>query len=224
MSDEIPEICGNLKKFGYKIISSDHVEELLPFESRHSDMQCLKIKDKFFVLKNCCDLFSKLISEDLDVAITEKSAFSKYPSNVLLNCLYINNKLYCKESAIDNSVKKFCTDENIEIINVNQGYSKCSTAVIGDTFITSDKGIYKALRENGVEGLLINSGDIDLNGVDYGFIGGCCFADEYNVYFTGDVTKHKDYEIIENSCYNQNKNIICLTNKKLYDIGGFIII
>ena len=224
MSGEKPELEKNITQFGYEIIESEVLQDLLPFEKQHADMQCLKIKDTYFVLKNCKFLAAKLRNLNLKVIETATSAYEKYPENILLNCLYIKNKLFCRVKSTDNTVIEFCNQENIQIINVNQGYAKCSTAVIDDSFITSDKGIFKALLQNGVEGILITPRGIQLDGVDYGFIGGCCFSDEHNVYFTGDITKHSDFEKIQDFCYKKNRNIICLSNKKLYDIGGFIAI
>lgn len=224
VSAEHREITGNLQKFGYEIIASEKVNCFLSFEQKHADMQCLKIKDTYFVLKNCKTLYENLENLGLNVVVTTSEAKGKYPYNVLLNCVYIKDKLYCKRDSVDETVLRFCEKENIEIINVNQGYTKCSTAIVDDKIITSDMGIFKAMTQNGVEGLLIKTGDIKLENVNYGFIGGCCFADADNVYFSGDITKHKDYKEIEKFCHNNKKNIVCLTNKELYDIGGFVVI
>jgi len=224
MSGEKTELVANISKFGYNIINSENLDELLPFEKTHTDIQCLKIRNHYFVLKNCQSLISTLKKLKLNVTETSSLATKNYPNNILLNCLYINNKLFCKKKAVDKTVLEFCKNESIEVINVNQGYTKCSTAVIDDSFITSDKGIYEKLTECGVEGILIKAGEIQLDGVDYGFIGGCCFCDDENAYFTGDVTKHSDYNKIKELCFSKNKNIVRLSKNKLYDIGGFVAI
>ena len=88
----------------------------------------------------------------------------------------------------------------------------------------ADKGIFDAMTENGEEGLLIDSGDIDLDGVDYGFIGGTSFFDNNTAYFTGDITKHKSYNKINVFLKRYKIQTKRLTYKKLYDIGGFIVI
>ncbi|MBR1731215.1 MAG: hypothetical protein IJ725_02135, partial [Ruminococcus sp.] len=93
-----------------------------------------------------------------------------------------------------------------------------------DCFITADKGIYKAMTENRVEGLLIESGDIDLDGVDYGFIGGCSFFDNNIVQFCGDYNKHKNADDIITFLCRRRISICGLSNNKLYDIGGAIVI
>ncbi len=222
MSGIKPELCQNLTKFGYEISKTDELNTLHSFESTHADMQCLKINDTVFVLNECKKLTENLEKMKVNIVKTQGKIGKKYPQNVLLNALYIGEKLYCKIDSIDKSVIDYCKNNSIELVNLNQGYSKCATAVIDDTFITADKGIYDTLTQNRVEGLLIEPGYIDLIGVNYGFIGGCCFADEQNVYFTGDITKHKNFDKIEELCFNKNKSIICLSQNKLYDIGGFV--
>lgn len=223
MSDEKSDINESIRR-NYNIIPTDTVNELLPLESRHADMQCLRIENTFFVLKEAVNLRNKLCSIGLKVITTEEEITAKYPKNVLLNAVYMKRKLFCRTDATADVVKEYCKKHNIKLINVNQGYTKCSTALIGNSFLTADKGIYEAMTENGVEGLLINSGDIDLDGVDYGFIGGCSLLDNGTAYFTGDITKHKSYKIIKGFLKEHGIKTTCLSNKKLYDIGGFIVI
>lgn len=224
MSTELAEVNKNLRRLGFNIIETECVEAFLPFERRHADMQCLRINDTFFVLKECKTLTETIQKMGYNVIQTEKNASGKYPYNVLLNAVYIENKLFCNEKALDNSVKKYCAKNGIDIINIKQGYTKCSTAIIGNCFITSDKGIFDTMTRSGVEGLLIDSGNIELKGVDYGFIGGCCFSDNKNTYYTGNIKKHPNYIEIKQFCDSKNINLVCLAERNLYDIGGFIVI
>ncbi len=224
MSDEKADMNNKIVQLGYEIIPTDKLSILHPFEQRHADMQSLLIKDSVFVLKEAENLISKLKRTKLNVIITQDNIQRDYPDNIALNAVYINNKLFGKVDSIDLKVKEYCLKNNIELINVNQGYTKCSTAIFGSCFITADKGIFDSMTESGEEGLLIQSGDIALDGVDYGFIGGCSFYDNNTAYFTGDIKKHKSYNDIQRFLSNRKINIECLTNKKLYDIGGFIII
>lgn len=224
MSTEDIEVTENLLKLGFNIIPSENVSAFLPFERRHADMQCLRINDTFFVLKECKRLIKVIREIGYKVIETENNISEKYPGNVLLNAIYLENKLYCNLSALDRSVKKYCNNNETELINVKQGYTKCSTAIVGNGFITADKGIFEAMTRSGVEGLLIESGDIELKGVDYGFIGGCCFSDNKNVYFTGNIKNHPNYNEIKGFCDDKNLNIVCLSKHNLYDIGGFILL
>ena len=91
----------------------------------------------------------------------------------MLNFLFFNNKLYGKVSAIDPTLYKYCVKNDIEIVNINQGYARCSTLILNNrTAVTADISIKNALEKNGAEVLLISSGDIKLEEYDYGFIGG----------------------------------------------------
>lgn len=224
MSDEMSDINQSIQKLGYNIVATDDIRCLLPFERQHADIQCLRINDTFFVLKEAKKLKDKLLSLQLRTVETDEEIIAEYPQNILLNAVYINKRLYCKENSVAKAVKKYCNSNNIQIVNVKQGYTKCSTAVFDDCFITADKGIFKAMRENGEEGLLIDSGDIELNGVDYGFIGGASFYDNGTAYFTGDIKQHKSYKSIKDFLSERNIETVCLTNNRLYDTGGFIVI
>lgn len=224
MSTEFPNLVDEVKKHGFNVIASDNNGILYDFEKRHADMQCLKIEDTLFILNECKELKKKLSAFEKKIIVTERKIGQIYPNNVLLNAVYVNNKLFCNNKGIDTSVTKFCNENNIDIINVSQGYTKCSTALIDNCFITADVGIFNSMTSNGVEGLLIKNGSIHLKGVDYGFIGGCCFGYGNAVYFTGDIMKHPEGEKITDFLHKHNKNIVCLSNEKLYDIGGFVIV
>ncbi|MGN1131047.1 MAG: DUF6873 family GME fold protein [Ruminococcus sp.] len=224
MSTEFPNLVDEVKKHGFNVIPSESNKILYDFEKRHADMQCLKIEDTLFVLNECNELKKKLSTFRERIIVTERNIEKIYPNNVLLNSVYINRKLFCYIKGTDTSVLKFCDENDIEIINVSQGYTKCSTAIIDNYFITADVGIYNSMTSNGVKGMLINNGSIQLNGVDYGFIGGCCFCCDDIVYFTGDITKHPEVEKISDFLHKHNKDIVCLSNEKLYDIGGFVIV
>lgn len=223
MSDEKPDINKFISN-SYNIIPTDTITELLPFERRHTDMQCLRIRDTFFVLKEAVNLQNKLRSIGLQVITTEEDIAAEYPKNVLLNAVYMNEALYCKVDSIADIVKNYCKEHRIKLINVNQGYTKCSTAILNECFITADKGIYKAMTENGEEGVLIESGDIELKGVDYGFIGGSSFYDNSTAYFSGDIKQHRSYNKINELLKKKSIRIKSLTDNRIYDIGGFIVI
>lgn len=224
MSDEFPQFCKIVESFGNTVIASDRVEVLNEPEQRHTDMQILAINDKIFLLKECKSLRNKL-KFCYNVIPTKDDIGRKYPECVKLNGLFLQNRLFCKSSSLDNSVKEYCKENNIKIINVNQGYSRCSTAIIGNkAAITSDPSIYNALKKEGIEALKINPGHIVINGYDYGFIGGASInLDENRIAFFGDISLHPDYPLIENFCKSQNVRIISLCKGVVpVDIGGAV--
>lgn len=209
MSKKYPCFCEELNKFGYEIIPTKKINTFLEPEQYHADMQILCIKNKVITLDDCI-----------------KKPGKNYPENILLNCLYHNNKLYGKLSATDSLVREYCRENNIETVNVNQGYTRCSTLVVNEkAVITADKSIEKGMKNNGVEVLLISAGNIVLEGFDYGFIGGASFSDNNTIYFFGDITKHPDYNKIKEftSKHNSIIEILCKT-QPLTDIGGAVLI
>lgn len=209
ISDLYPCFCDELRNLDYNIIPTKKINEFYLPEQKHADMQLLKIKDRIFTLENCAGKPER-----------------KYPYNVLLNCLYFNDKLYGKLTAVDDSVIAYCKQNGIETVNVNQGYTRCSTLVISEkAAITADKSIEKALKNDGAEVLLISPGNIVLEGFDYGFIGGAGFADNRTVYFFGDITKHPDFVKISafTEKYNSKIEILC-QKQPLTDIGGAVLL
>ncbi len=223
MSDKYPQFVRKIEKIGHRVIVSDIISVFPVPEQQHADMQTLKIDDSIFILNECSDLKKSL--DDRNIIICQKSAGNKYPNNVLLNFLYLNRKLYGKISALEPRLKQYCVDNDIEIININQGYARCSTLVIKENaVITSDKSIEKTLKNNGADVLLISSGNIVLDGFDYGFIGGASGKlDESTVVFFGNIKNHPDYNIIENFCEKYNVVIKIISKEiPLTDIGGIV--
>ena len=110
------------------------------------------------------------------------------------------------------------------MINVKQGYCKCSICIVDDnSIITSDEGIYKEVIKYGIDCLLIQKGHIDLFELDYGFIGGCSgLISDKTLMFFGDIKKHPDYNKINTFVSSKNKTIISLSDENLLDLGSLI--
>ena len=208
MSPQYPCFCEALAEYGYDIIPSKKIKAFYEPERFHADMQALRINDKLFTLENCI-----------------KKAGKKYPENVLLNCLFLNETLYGRLDSVDDTVLEHCRKSGIKTVNVNQGYARCYSLQIADNaVITADKSIEKALKNNGAEVLLISPGHIKLKGFEYGFIGGAGFYDDNTVYFFGNIKKHPDHKKIREFVkrYNTDIEILC-QDVPLTDIGGAVL-
>ena len=131
-----------LSKMGHNVIFSDTVKAFPQPEQAHADMQILTINNTVFVLQECEKLKTLPYKENL--IICKSKAGKKYPENVLLNFLFFNNKLYGKVSVIDPTLYKYCVKNDIEIVNINQGYARCSTLILNNrTAVTADISIKK---------------------------------------------------------------------------------
>lgn len=221
MSDKYPQFVRELVRRGHRIIPSECVKTLVLPEQKHADMQILNINNDIFILRECAELQNKL--KNKNIIRCKNTAGEKYPANILLNFLCLKNTLYGKISAIDPVLKGYCLKNNIKMINVNQGYCRCSTAVVSENAaITADKTIEKAFKENGADVLTINPGNIDIDGFNYGFIGGASGKiDDNTIIFFGNLKEHPDYLKIKEFCkkHNVKIDIIC-PELPLTDIGG----
>lgn len=223
ISDKYRCFVKEIENLGHTVISSDTVKVFPIPEQKHADMQILPINNDIFILNECTALVKKLSNERL--LFCNKKAGKKYPENILLNFLFLNNTLYGKLSTIDKNLLDYCKENSIRTININQGYARCSTLVINNnTVITSDLSIEKALKNDGVEVLLISSGNIVLDGYNYGFIGGAGGKIvENTVAFFGNIQNHPDYILIEEFCKKHNVTIkVICKDMPLTDIGGIV--
>jgi len=95
-----------------------------------------------------------------------------------------------------------------------------------NAIITADKSIAYESDKHGIDVLLINPGNIILDGFEYGFIGGATFLINKALYFTGSIDafpeneKKKMLEFIS----SHNVEIRFLSDNPVFDIGSAIII
>lgn len=127
---------------------------------------------------------------------------------------YIHNDF--TEENIERSLK----ERNFKHLFVKQGYSRCSIIPLRESLITSDYGIYKALKDK-VNIILLDNDKIELDGFDRGFIGGTCGLVQDKLIFTGDISRHKSFDLIKKSCDRENIKII-YPEVPLVDIGSLI--
>lgn len=217
-------IYDKLNEIGINTVFSEEVCNLISYERFHADMQLLVINDTAFIPDQVSRLYDKVSSYFSNTVIC-KSIKGKYPGNVALNAALIGKYLFCKASAIACEVYEYCSKNGITIVNVKQGYTKCSTLIVDKkAIITADIGIYKAAEKYEIDCLLIKPGYIYLDDKNYGFIGGASAVIGESVLFFGDINTHPDAESMINFIKKHNKNCISLTDHKLSDIGGAVLL
>ena len=197
----------------------------MPYERDHVDLQCLILNDTAFVLNRCQRLF-KALSDRYHVIECGECFKGAYPYNVGLNAIFLDGKLLCRIKSLDDKVKEYCEKHNIKLLHVNQGYAKCSCAIVSDrALITADQGIAKALADTSIDFLTIGEGSVELEGAKYGFIGGASGydGDKRTLYFCGDIKRHPDYLKIKCFCDDHGTRIVSLSDDNLTDIGGIIL-
>lgn len=145
-----------------------------------------------------------------------------YPETCLLNAVstdnvFIHNTKFTHPELLDAAKRS-----QRQIVNVTQGYVRCTTLPLDDsTFITSDRGIHKALQAD-YDSTLIRQGFILLDSHEYGFLGGTAGRIGDTVYFNGDVTRHPDYQVIKGKCDELALEIWYVEGEPLRDIGSIL--
>ena len=226
ISDEYPVFADALKEYGFDVLYSESIDSFIPYERRHADMQCLIIDDSAFILERCKRLVSEL-KNAYNVIPCCECISGEYPKNVPLNAAVVGRYVLARLNSLDPNVIDYCSTHGYELINVNQGYTKCSCAKVSDdAIITADRGIYNSAKELKIDALLIEEGRVRLSGADYGFIGGASGLHEDDcgrtLYFCGDITRHPDYISIKEFCDKHDTKMISLTDSELTDVGGII--
>jgi len=134
--------------------------------------------------------------------------------------ILVNNASVSRDSLLlDKNIKEFK-----RIIDVNQGYARCSVAVIDkNSVITADEAIARKLSGEGFDVLRIRPGCIELPGYDYGFIGGCCGKlSSDKILFCGNPLNHPDGRLITEFIKSKDIEIITTDESNLFDFGGIV--
>ncbi len=208
---------------GIDVLKNEPNTDIDSSVSKHADMAALNIGEGIIILdKKQIMLRRKLAELGFTVLETAENIKGQYPEDVKLNFSLIGdyavgNFNYADSVLLQNiSAKK--------LINVKQGYCKCSVLVVDEnSVITDDVSICRKMEAGGFDTLLIEKGDIYLEGHEYGFIGGASGKISKNtVVFFGDISIHTDFEKIKKFLREHGCSYACTDNGKLRDIGGFV--
>ncbi len=220
------EIYKNLKKLKLRVIKTIAHKKVDSSIKYHPDIVMHPINNNTLVIEPSVYDYYKDEFKDTNIKIIkgEKSLDSKYPLDIAYNVGRIGTLAVHNFQHTDKVLKHYLKRSNLELINVNQGYTKCSMAIVGERdIITSDNFIDKVLKEHGINSLLIKSGHIFLENQNYGFIGGCTGnISNREVVFSGSLDMHPEKTRIEDFIYSLNKEIVYLSKETINDIGTII--
>lgn len=214
-----------LSESGFELLKIEPADYLAEPVSSHPDMIFFSGFGKLFCHKNYYEQNESLIQKiselsSSDIVLSCENTNQTYPYDVLFNACLIGSSLICNPNTLSGYILDEAHKANINIIPVKQGYTKCSCAVISEnSIITSDKGIFSSCLNNSIDALLIQPGFVSLPGYNYGFIGGTSGHYGDNVYFSGDLRHHPDYERIIEFIYHHHKKYTALSNDELIDLG-----
>lgn len=144
-----------------------------------------------------------------------------YPSSAIYNAVITDNYLIHNLKITDPAILE--TFNNRKQLHVNQGYTRCNLIPLNSqAFITSDRGIEKALTAEGLEVLYIDPSPVVLKGQKHGFFPGCCGILNDLVLITGSLNYHPQKEEIINFISSNGLKIKELFDGKLTDVGSIL--
>ena len=217
-------VKATLCDMGFSLIQMPPFPALQTPVSAHPDMLLFIADKKVFCHADYQKIAKAALDEIADVGYeiitTKENIGAEYPHDVLFNALSLSKHVYGKLENVSKLIKEYAEERSITLHSAKQGYAKCSVAKVGErAAITSDTSLYKAIKADGYDALLISAGHIGISEYDTGFIGGCSGCDGERVYFSGNIELHPDAEAIKEFCKAHNMEVVSLSDKPLFDIG-----
>ncbi|MBQ8258570.1 MAG: hypothetical protein IJY97_03315 [Clostridia bacterium] len=196
----------------------------------HGDLLIFKIDNKLVTRKSYYRTAKDKIdlicdNGGLELVLSDVEAGDHYPNDCGLCTVISGKNIICRNVSTDVEILRLADDLGYNLLNVQQGYSKCSCAVLADgAIITADRGIAKVTLENDIDTLLITEGNVALPGYSYGFIGGATGICDDKLYFSGNLKSHPDHKTIEEFAKKHDTECISLSDGNLFDVGSLIFI
>ena len=215
-------IKNELTRLGISIIESPPADQMTSPVKNHADIVLHHLEGNRFVSEPSTYQYFKDAFPEAEIICGKKILKDSYPDDCFYNVARISDDVFMKVA--DDFILDFDNLNYTKKIYTRQGYCKCNICVVSEkAFITSDIGICKAGQDNGFDVLKIREGYIDIDGYEYGFIGGASgLVSDDTMVFCGDVLSHPDSERIKSFLRNYNIYIQCLSKEPLTDIGSVI--
>lgn len=220
------EAIEKIERLNIRVIPTIPCKEVSDPISYHPDIVIHPVNHNTIVVApNVFEYYSDVLSKTgIKVIKGDKKLDKDYPYDIAYNVGRVDRFAIHNFKHTDEKLMYYLEKEGLEFINVKQGYTKCSIAVVDrKAVITSDYPIYKKLIELGVDVLLIEPGYIRLDGYPYGFVGGTCgnLSGE-TIAFSGKFLCHPDRLKISSFLKKYNKKVLWLRNENVTDIGTII--
>jgi len=196
--------------------------------SSHADLSVFSFENTLFAAKYLENTeFCRFLQKNsIKFTFIEENQGEKYPNDAQLNICLLGRKFIYNPRTASLKVIEHLRTHGREGIECKQGYTRCSVCAVDEnSIITSDAGIAGKCRRSNLDVLEISPGHIELQGFDYGFIGGASIKLSNDILaFTGTLSEHPQYKIIEGYIKSKGLEVIYLTDLPAFDIGSAIII
>lgn len=214
----------SLNQMGIEVVPVKSDNRLDSRVCSHADLSLIHPGRNRLITTNRNILSLKETLPGLCIDFSDEEINSLYPGDCRMNACLIGKYAFINRRTASNYLISSLSGLSYEMLEVQQGYTKCSICVVSENaIITSDIGIHCKAKESGIDSLLISPGYIDLPGYKYGFIGGASFKISDNVIaFTGSLDSHPDKDNIEHFLCKYDVIPKYLTDNCIFDIGSAI--
>ncbi len=217
-----------LRVYGWQPVAVPYCTTVHPSLQGHVDLQLFVIDDdEVVVYKNMPKGFIDfLLTIFKRVSVGENTLNAEYPLDIPYNACRVGDSFFHRLDCTDSVLLERVANAGYNTVHTAQGYTGCSVLVIADNaIITADKHIADQAQRNGYDVLLINAGSIHLQGMNYGFIGGCGGWDGgQTIYFCGSLETHPQKKEISAFVKKYGRGIVNLSNTTLTDYGSLVFV
>ncbi len=208
------------------VITPPSIEILPPSMRRHADLGIVIISSKKAVCppESYAYYKNELTPYGFEVIEGDSHIGSHYPQDSAYNVGIVGKKCFLNKKVCDKLLFDILITEGYEVVQVNQGYTKCSICPIDEnSFITGDVSIARKGKKAGMDVLLISNEGISLSGYKNGFFGGSAGKSSNNeLLINGDISTLPDYKNIEKFLLSKDITIKNLKEGAVFDIGSII--
>lgn len=211
-----------LKKYG-QVVRTKANKNVLKGLDTHSDILVHPLPSGDLVVDKDNFHYYKEIFKDKNVIPSSSKLSAKYPRDIHLNAFAFKNIFIHNLKHTDQVILDYYKKSGYDLVNIKQGYAKCSCLVTHDFVITSDGGIYESLKDL-IPIYKIDHGQIKLQNFNYGFIGGASGVLGKKIFFTGDFSHHSSHEELLKIINKYDYEIEILSKDPIEDYGSIYFI
>jgi len=192
--------------------------------SGHPDIFLCKVNDTLIASPNIPESYKiKIASSGIKMKTGSKGVGMKYPDSAVYNAVVDENLIIHNQIYTDQAIRD--ATEHMLKISVNQGYTRCNLLALGNnTFITSDIGIYYALKKHDLLVLYVIPENIILPGFNSGFFGGACGIFDDRVIINGNLDYYPDGKKVRIFLKKLKLKTVELYKGPLFDGGSILIL
>ncbi len=192
--------------------------------SGHPDIFFCKTPGGLVVAPNLSEKYFSILDQNA-IKYTKGSlpVGKKYPLSARYNSLVTEKYIIQNSEIADPVIAEL--NPAYKIIPVKQGYVQCNLlALPNDTFITSDRGIEKSLKQHDLEVLFVDPSCVQLDGFEHGFFGGACGINKSKIFVCGSLSFFAEYQAVVKFIEKAGVQIVELNEGRPLDIGTLVFL